>query len=106
MLETFEETPQMLVEVDDMPAVCHSRDCGFKYIPAVGEVSGFTFDDATDKLTITGTGLPTTVSGLQSLTFAKSECNVIVPAEAIAAKTAADAQCKIDTPDAKCDSEA
>jgi hypothetical protein len=55
MLETYEETPQMLVEIDDMPAVCHSMDCGMKYIPAVGEVTAFTFDDATDKLTITGT---------------------------------------------------
>ena len=36
MLETYEEKPQMLVEIDDMPAVCHSMDCSFVHIPSVG----------------------------------------------------------------------
>jgi hypothetical protein len=41
MLETYEEKPQMLVEVDEIPAVCHSMDCGFMHIPAVGEITEF-----------------------------------------------------------------
>jgi hypothetical protein len=47
MLETYEEKPQMIVEIDDMPAVCHSMDCGFTHIPAVGSVTSFVFDAAT-----------------------------------------------------------
>jgi len=40
------------------------------------------------------------------LTFAQSGCRVIVPTEAMAAKAAADTACRVETPDAKCDSEA
>jgi hypothetical protein len=29
MLNTYEEVPQVLVTVDDIPAVCHSMECGF-----------------------------------------------------------------------------
>jgi hypothetical protein len=47
MLETYEEKPQMIVEVDHMPAVCHSMDCGFMHIAAVGEVTGFTYSAST-----------------------------------------------------------
>jgi len=41
MLETYEEKPQMLVEVTDksgnqMPAVCHGMKCNFMHIKAVG----------------------------------------------------------------------
>jgi hypothetical protein len=74
MLETYEEKPQMIVEVDHMPAVCHSMDCGFMHIPAVGEITGFTFSSSTNKVTITGTDLPDNISKLQSMNFARSPC--------------------------------
>jgi hypothetical protein len=60
MLETYEEKPQMLVEIDDMPAVCHSMDCGFMHIDPVGLISEFTISQGT--LTMKGTGLPDNVS--------------------------------------------
>jgi len=50
----------MLVEVDDMPAVCHSMDCGFMHIPAVGEITEFSISGQT--LTMKGTNLPDNVS--------------------------------------------
>jgi hypothetical protein len=36
MLETFEEKPQLLVEIGDLPAVCHNRNCEFMYTENVG----------------------------------------------------------------------
>jgi len=60
----------MLVEVDDMPAVCHSMDCGFSYIPTVGEIATAEFDAGTSVLKVTGTELPTKVEDMQSLSFA------------------------------------
>jgi hypothetical protein len=54
----------MIVEVGDLPAVCHNRDCDFMYTENVGEVTGFTFAADTNVLTITGTELPTTLAGI------------------------------------------
>lgn len=62
MLETYEEKPQMLVEIDDMPAVCHSMDCGFLHVPAVGVITSFELNEGTSTLTMTGTDLPDNVS--------------------------------------------
>jgi hypothetical protein len=70
MLETYEKKPQMLVEIDNMPAVCHSMDCGFTYIPSVGEITKAEFDAGTSVLKITGTKIPTKVEDMQSLSFA------------------------------------
>jgi hypothetical protein len=76
MLRTYEEKPQFLVEVDDMPAVCHGMECGFMHIPAVGEVTSFTYDDSQRLLTMTGTDLPDNLMKVQSITFAGSTCTV------------------------------
>lgn len=76
MLETYEEKPQMLVEIDDMPAVCHSMECEFTHIPAVGSVASFTFVEGTRTLTMTGTELPDNISKIQSITFAGSTCTI------------------------------
>jgi len=76
MLETYEEKPQFLVEVDDMPAVCHSMKCSWMHTPAVGEVTSFTYDEELRKLTLTGTNLPDNKSKVQSITFAGSTCTV------------------------------
>jgi hypothetical protein len=77
MLETYEEKPQMIVEVDHMPAVCHSMDCGFMHIAAVGEVTSFTYSASTKKVTVTGTNLPDNIGLLQSMRFAASPCTPI-----------------------------
>jgi hypothetical protein len=50
----------MLVEIDDMPAVCHSMDCGFMHIPSVGQITEFSISSNT--LTIKGTELPDNTS--------------------------------------------
>jgi hypothetical protein len=76
MVQTYEEKPQMIVQIGDMPAVCHSMDCGFMHIPPVGEVTSFTFVENTKLLTITGTELPDNVSKVQSITFAGSQCTI------------------------------
>lgn len=64
MLKTFEEKPQMIINVDTLPAVCHNMTCGFTYIANQGEVTAFTFDAATKKVAITGTNLPTKLTDL------------------------------------------
>jgi len=70
MLETYEKKPQMLVEIDNIPAVCHSRECEFTYVAAVGEITKAEFNAGTSVLTITGTNLPTKISDMQSINFA------------------------------------
>lgn len=62
MLETFEEKPQMLIEIGDLPAVCHNRDCEFSYIENVGQITEFTFSAESNIVTITGTELPISVT--------------------------------------------
>lgn len=57
MLKTYETAPQVVVTVDDLPAVCHSS-CDFTHKAAVGEVTEVTFDEANKKVVITGTELP------------------------------------------------
>jgi len=82
MLETFEQKPQLLVEIEtieanrvrNMPAVCHSMDCGFTHIPAVGEITSFTYDASTKVVTVTGTNLPDNLNKTQSMSFAASAC--------------------------------
>lgn len=72
----------MLVEVeaieDDkvrhMPAVCHSMNCDFTLLPTVGQVTAFTFNSETQKISITGTDLPDNISKIQSMSFAASDC--------------------------------
>jgi hypothetical protein len=66
----------MLVEINDLPAVCHNMKCDFTYIPSVGEVTAFTFSEDSKLLTVTGTDLPTEISGIQSITYAKAPCKV------------------------------
>ena len=58
MLRTYETEPQLIVMVDNLPAVCHNLTCDFKYVPPVGEVTAFSFDQSTSKLVLTGTDMP------------------------------------------------
>jgi hypothetical protein len=66
----------MLVEVGDLPAVCHNMTCDFSYIPNVGEITAFTFNEGTKLLTLTGTDLPTESSGIQSISYALAPCQI------------------------------
>jgi hypothetical protein len=60
----------MLVEIGKLPAVCHSMDCEFQYVPAVGEITAVEFKADTKVLTVTGTELPSKIADIQSLNFA------------------------------------
>jgi hypothetical protein len=98
MLETYEEKPQMLVEIDDMPAVCHSMDCGFMHIPAVGEITEFTayLSGAFKTVTIKGTNLPDNVSKIQSIKFADSTCTPIPSDEVAGTLSDTEVVCMLD----------
>jgi hypothetical protein len=75
-MKTYETNPQFLVTVNDLPAVCHNLNCNYTYVTPVGEVTAFTFVEATRVLTLTGTNLPTNTSFIQSISFAKGTCNI------------------------------
>jgi len=74
MLRTYETTPQLIVSVNGLPAVCHNLTCDYSYVEPVGEVTAFTFDAATSTLAITGTSFD--VSNIKEIWFAKSKCTV------------------------------
>ena len=76
MLKTYETEPQVIVKVKDLPAVCHNLTCDFTYLEPVGEVTAFTFDDATSKLVITGTELPNIIDDIRYVHYALSTCIV------------------------------
>jgi YD repeat-containing protein len=76
MLKTLEQKPQVIVNVNGLPAVCHSLACDFAYTENVGKVTGFTYDAASKKVTITGTDLPKTADDIQKVDFAMTECAV------------------------------
>jgi hypothetical protein len=59
-----------------MPAVCHNLTCDFTYVEAVGQVSSFTFDKTSLKLQLTGEKLPSSLSQISNVNFAKSLCKV------------------------------
>jgi hypothetical protein len=66
-LRTFEEKPQLIVTVNDVPAVCHNLTCDFNYIEPVGEITNFLFNHVTKVLTIEGVSLPNTTDEIQSI---------------------------------------
>lgn len=74
-LKTYEEMPQVMVTIGGKPAVCHNLNCHFNYTKAVGEVTGFTFDEATRVLDIQGTDLPVK-EHVDRVEFAHSTCKV------------------------------
>jgi hypothetical protein len=75
-LRTFETEPQVIVNVNDEPAVCHNLTCGFKYIEPVGEITSFTFDEATKKIVISGVDLPSDMDTFVSIEFGLSFCTL------------------------------
>ena len=64
MLRTYETEPQLIVTVNNLPAVCHNMTCDFTYVAPVGEVTSFTFDQSTSKLVLTGTELPSVIDDI------------------------------------------
>ena len=62
------------MSVGGLPAVCHNLTCDFVYTNPVGEVSSFTFNDVTNKVTITGVSLPTTADQIRTVNFALASC--------------------------------
>jgi hypothetical protein len=55
MLKTFETKPQVMMTINKLPAVCHNLTCDFTYIQTAGEVTAFTYTEATRVLQLTGT---------------------------------------------------
>ena len=62
-LYTDESTPQVLVTVDDMTAVCVNLDCGYTYEAPTAEVELMAVTDLA--VTITGTNLPTDIESIE-----------------------------------------
>jgi hypothetical protein len=73
-LRTFEEKPQLIVTVNDVPAVCHNLTCDFNYTEPVGEISNFLFNHNTNVLTLEGESLPNITDDIQSIKFAHTNC--------------------------------
>jgi hypothetical protein len=75
-LRTYENKPQIIVNVNGEPAVCHNMTCGYNYTIPQGEVTAFTYNAGTNALEITGTDLPANMSMVRRVMFAKSPCTV------------------------------
>ena len=76
MLKTYETEPQVLVQVGELPAVCHNLTCDFKYIVPVGEVIEYSFDNTTNTLVVNGTDLPVNKEDVRYVEFAHSKCKI------------------------------
>lgn len=75
MMKTYETEPQLIVTVDERPAVCKNMTCNVAYIePTTTEVTGYTYDSSTELVTITGVLLPTTIDDMQGVKFAQTNC--------------------------------
>lgn len=75
-IRTYEEEPQLIVTVNDIPAVCHNLSCNFTYTEPVGEITAFTYDHTTKKVVITGTELPSALTDISSVNFAHTHCTI------------------------------
>lgn len=76
MIRTFEEKPQLVVTVDDVPVVCHNMTCDFTYTEPVGEVTSYGYNNVTKVLTLEGTDLPNTTANISSVYFALTHCTI------------------------------
>jgi hypothetical protein len=71
MIFTDETQPQVLVTVDDLPAVCKGLACGYAYTDPQSEVTAVSLSGM--EVSLTGTGLPTTDI---TVTIASEPCTV------------------------------
>lgn len=71
-LYTIETEPQVIVSVEGVEAVCASLTCGFNYIDALSEVTGYSLSGNT--LTVTGTAF---TNDIESITLSNIACKSI-----------------------------
>ena len=70
-LYTDEAGPQVIVEVNDLPALCKNLECGYTYEEPTSELTSMTVTDSS--VTMTGTSLPTE---LVSVFFDLTPCTI------------------------------
>lgn len=73
-LRTYEEVPQLIVTVNDIPTVCHTLACNFTYTEPVGEVTGYSYNHVSKLLVLEGDSLPNVTSNISSISFAHTNC--------------------------------
>ena len=49
------QSPQALVVVDGLPALCVNLNCNYNYVAAAAQISAQVFDSQTLQITVTGT---------------------------------------------------
>lgn len=76
MIKTYETKPQVIVNVNNLPAVCHNLTCDFTYIATPSEITSFTYTAISKKLVITGTKFPALATDVQSISFAMTACTL------------------------------
>ena len=69
LLKTFETVPQVIVDIDGQPAVCHSLDCGFNYTEPSSNITEFSYNETTRKIEAIGNNLPNQTSEIRQITF-------------------------------------
>jgi hypothetical protein len=76
MLRTNVQKSQLKVTVDGKEAVCKNLDCDYIYVAPVGEITSFSFDASTNKVTINGdlSSIVDPTTDIRSIEFAKSKC--------------------------------
>lgn len=70
-LYTDAKSPQVMVDIDGLPAVCPNLNCDYAYVRATEQITSQTYNSSTRVLTVVGTGLPT--SGV-SISFGGASC--------------------------------
>lgn len=67
------QLPQVLVNVDGLPALCMNLNCDYKYVASTGVITSQTYNSSTKLITVNGTSLPT--SGI-TINFGGVTCAV------------------------------
>ena len=71
-LYTNEEAPQILIDVNGMPALCKSLDCGYTYEDPTAELTSMTVTGDSE-VEIQGTSLPTI---LKAVVIGSTHCTI------------------------------
>jgi hypothetical protein len=51
MLYTAETSPQVIVTVDDLPAICAKNNCAYDYSPSTNSITDFAYDGSVATMT-------------------------------------------------------
>ena len=70
---TYEEKPQVIVTIDEFPALCRHLDCDYEYTEQDSLITAFTVTDL--DVVITGTALPT--EGIEALELGNVACTIV-----------------------------